>query len=139
VVLTKYVAEPSEGKPALEGLGATVDHLLDERTALGKQRGWTPYTEHRYRSYLEGRIRPALGSVKLTKFGPEHCDRFYATLLSPTTVRHIHAILASSCELALDWGWLQRNPAKRAHPPSRARAETRSPSANEVTRIVDAA
>jgi integrase len=143
VALAKYVAELSAGKPALEGVGATVGHLLDEWTALGKQRGWTPYTEHRYRSYVEGRIRPALGSVKLTKFGPEHCDRFYATLLAeglgPTTVRHIHAILASSCELAVDWGWLQRNPAKRAHPPSRARAETRSPSAEEVTRIVNAA
>jgi integrase len=84
-----------------------------------------------------------LGGVKLTKFGPEHCDRFYAALLaeglSPTTVRHVHAILASACELAVDWGWLQRNPAKRAHPPSRARAETRAPSAEEITRIVDAA
>jgi len=141
--LAKYVAELSEGKPAPEGMGVTVGFLLDEWTALGKQRGWTPYTEHRYRSYVERRIRPALGSLKLTKFGPEHCDRFYANLLadglSPTTVRHVHAILASACELAVDWGWLQRNPAKRAHPPSRARAETRSPSAEEVTRIVDAA
>jgi integrase len=143
VALARYVAELSEGKPALEGVGATVGHLLDEWTALGQQRGWTPYTEHRYRSYVEGRIRPALGSLKLTKFGPEHCDRFYASLLaeglSPTTVRHIHAIVASACELAVDWGWLSRNPAKRAHPPSRARAETRAPSAEEVTRIVNAA
>ena len=141
--LAKYVAELSENKPALEGVGATVGQLLDEWVQVGKQRGWTPYTEHRYRSYLEGRIRPALGSVKLTKFGPEHCDRFYAALLaeklSPTTVRHVHAILASACELAVDWGWLARNPAKRAHPPSRARAETRAPSVDEITRIVDAA
>ena len=141
--LAKYVAELSEGKPALEGRGATVGQLLDEWTALGRQRGWTPYTEHRYRSYVEGRIRPELGGIKLTKFGPEHCDRFYASLLaeglSPTTVRHIHAILASACELAVDWGWLQRNPVKRPHPPSRARAETRAPSAEEITRIVNAA
>ena len=141
--LAKYVAELSESKPALEGVGATVGQLLDEWVQVGKQRGWTPYTEHRYRSYVEGRIRPALGSVKLTKFGPEHCDRFYAALLaeelSPTTVRHVHAILASACELAVDWGWLARNPAKRAHPPSRARAETRAPTVDEITRIVNAA
>ena len=141
--LAKYVAELSEGKPALEGMGATVGQLLDEWVQVGKQRGWTPYTEHRYRSYLDRRIRPALGSVKLSRFGPEHCDRFYAALLaeelSPTTVRHVHAILASACELAVDWGWLARNPAKRAHPPSRARAETRVPTVEEITRIVDAA
>ena len=141
--LAKYVAELSESKPALEGVGATVGQLLDEWVQVGKQRGWTPYTEHRYRSYVEGRIRPALGSVTLTKFGPEHCDRFYAALLaeelSPTTVRHVHAILASACELAVDWGWLARNPAKRdTHLPARA-PRTRAPSVDEITRIVDAA
>ena len=141
--LAKYVAELSEAKPAQDGLGASVGQLLDEWVQVGKQRGWTPYTEHRYRNYVEGRIRPVLGGVKLTKFGPENCDHFYAALLaeglSPTTVRHVHAILASACELAVDWGWLQRNPVKRAHPPSRARPETRAPSAEEITRIVDAA
>jgi integrase len=69
--LAKYVAELSEDKPALEGRGASVGQLLDEWTALGQQRGWTPYTEHRYCSYVEGRIRPELGGIKLTKFGPE--------------------------------------------------------------------
>jgi len=80
--LAKYVAELSEAKPAKDGLGASVGQLLDEWVQVGKQRGWTPYTEHRYRSYVEGRIRPVLGGVKLTKFGPEHCDRFYAALLA---------------------------------------------------------
>ncbi len=127
----------------MDGLGATVAQLLDEWTKVGKQRGWTPYTEHRYRSYVDGRIRPVLGSMRLTKFSSAHCHRFYAALLeeglSPTTVRHIHAIVASAGELAVDWGWLPVNPAKRAHPPSRSRPETRAPSAVEITKIVAAA
>jgi hypothetical protein len=62
----------------------------------------------------------------LSKFGPEHCDRLYTGLLddglSPTTVRHIHNAVSGALDLAVDWRWLARNPAKRSHPPSRARS-----------------
>ncbi len=141
--LARFVAEQDDVRPARTGFQATVSQLLDEWLKVGKQRGWTTYTEHRYSSYVEGRLRPALGKIKISRLGPAELDRFYADLLaeglSPTTVRHVHGILSSACELAVDWGWLTRNPAKRAHPPTRARTDTRSPSAEEVMAIVAAA
>ena len=51
--------------------------------------------------------------------------------MAPATVRRVHAILSTSMSYAVSWGWIERNPAKYAHPPKLKRRRARPPEAEQ--------
>ncbi len=78
-----------------------------------------------YRSYaLLARlyIKPALGSVRLTKLQPGDLQALYGAMsargLSASTVSRVHAVMRSSLRHALDTGLVHRNVSQAAHPPT---------------------
>ena len=105
----------------------TVGELLDAWLAQAS-RDFSPKTVLETSGFIERTIRPALGSVPLTKLRPAEIDRFYVRLqapgggkrgagLAPATIRRIHGILRRALEQAVRWGWLANNPAARCSPP----------------------
>lgn len=73
-----------------------------------------PSTKENYRIYINNRIKPALGAVKLQKLKPHQVQAFYNSLskegIAPKTVKNIHGILHSSLQQAQKIGYLQGNP-----------------------------
>jgi integrase len=72
-------------------------------------------------------IKPALGSIRLTKLTPGDLQALYGALskrgLSASTVSRVHAVMRSSLRHALDTGLVHRNVSQAARPPAVRREE----------------
>jgi len=105
-----------------------------------------PTTLVGYKGIISAHLIPRLGSTQIQRLTPSAINAFYGKLLSeprvsrkkpreddskepseteepskplsPTTVRHIHAVLHRSLRDAVRWEFLQRNPADAADPPA---------------------
>jgi integrase len=78
-------------------------------------------TLERYRSIIDGHVKPALGHVELTKLRPLQIQGFYSDCLrtgrkdgtgglSARTVWHFHRVLHNALGQAVKWQMLARNP-----------------------------
>jgi integrase len=139
--LAKFVTEAHSGRVARTSttVGQLLDRWLLHIEGLGRQ----PSTIHGYKGKIDHDIRPALGSVPLNKLGAETLDRCYAAWtssgLASATVRQYHAILSAALHQAVKWGWIDRNPADRATPPSPRGQTINPPTPEQVNRLVAAA
>lgn len=119
-------------------LGTLLDHWLENIDRPGKATN----TMESYRRYVEKRIRPALGAIRLDQLTTHDVDRFYAKLeseLSPRSVQLIHSVLRSALTQGVDWGWIGSNPALKA---TRTKPKTRqidSLTVEQVNEIYDRA
>ncbi|GAB7193396.1 site-specific integrase [Kineococcus sp. NUM-3379] len=91
-----------------------------EKVAAPKVRASTLVNYERdFRRHIE----PSLGRIKLDKLEPRHLADLYASKtaagLSAASVRHIHATLRRSLNVAMKWGLVSRNVALLVDPPSR--------------------
>jgi integrase len=120
----------------------TVEALLNRWMTHIEALGRSPSTLTRYRSAIEFNIKPRLGSTRLNKLTPVQIDAYYASLtkagLNPLTVRKSHAILSASCNQAVKWGLLDRNPVLRSTPPGARQREIVPPTVDEVRRLLEA-
>jgi hypothetical protein len=104
--LAKLVSDVfSEGK--IESTTATVGQLLDAwLDQIEPTRALSTMQEYRRKVRLS--VRPAFGSIVLSKLRPHEIDVQYRQWLdqglSPATVRHYHAILSAACNQAVKWG-----------------------------------
>jgi integrase len=114
--LDALVAEVSAGQHV--GTTATVGKLFDEWLANLDRLGRSRATMETYRTHVAKHLRPALGSKRLDRLTAHDVDRYLGELadkgLSPRTVKLDHAVLSGALTQAVDWGWLDKNPAKRA-------------------------
>jgi integrase len=73
------------------------------------------------RSYLNNRVIPVIGHIKLQKLTGDHIQSLYAQLLKdgllPNTIRLIHTMLFTASKDAVKWKRMSRNPCKDATPP----------------------
>ncbi|MGD0322058.1 MAG: site-specific integrase [Acidimicrobiales bacterium] len=140
--LAKLVTEVEAGK--FDRTKVTVGQLLDRWLAhieaVGKAR---PKTVCEYRRKIDGRIRPALGDVRLNRLEPDTLDAWYqrwlAEGLSPSTVRIYHSILSASCHQAVKWGWLDRAPTDRASAPTPRSPTMKVPTPAQLSALVKSA
>jgi integrase len=100
-------------------------------------------TIRRYEQLLRVRVEPTLGKVPLTKIGPLDLDRLYASLLddglSPQTVVHVHRVLHAALSDAAKKGYVPRNVASLATPPTVPHKEMRTLSKDEVRALLNVA
>ena len=85
-------------------------------------------TVRRYRDLVRLHIVCVIGNTPLAKLTAADVQRLYADrlkLLSPTTVRYVHAVLHHALDDAVKWGLLVRNVADAVEPPQKARTEMR--------------
>jgi integrase len=137
-----------------------VGELLDEWLAVHRS-GWRPNVVDVYVSTIEGRVKPALGRVKLTDLRPTQIADMLTALrqpganrayhrtdrhgnrvrpgeraLSETTIGHTLAILNGALRWAVKQGYLTRNPAEKVTRPTRPDHEMRIWSAAELGRFL---
>ena len=139
VALARFVTEVNDGR--IEPITATVGQLLDEwlDAASVTQR---PRTLEENRRKVDHRVRPKLGSVKLSKLTPALLDRAYREWLdeglAPATVHKYHSIISSACRQGVKWGWLTSAPTERATPPRVERKEIVVPTPERLTALLKA-
>src|SRR6266536_1630164 len=93
----------------------------------------SPTTLLGYRLQIDRRIIPALGRLPVRRLDVETLDTFYAELrkrgnqhggpLSASQIRSVHTVLSGSLQQSGAWGWIARNPARLATPPSMPRSD----------------
>jgi len=103
--LAKLLSDVFDGK--IESATATVGQLLDAwLDQIEPTRALSTMQE--YRRKLRLSVRPAFGSIVLSKLRPHQIDAQYRKWLnqglSPTTVRHYYAILSAACNQAVQMG-----------------------------------
>jgi integrase len=138
--LAEFVTKAQQGQ--YDHTNVTVGQLLDQWLEHLASTGRRPSTIVGARNKINHAIRPALGHVRLSKLGPADLDRAYASWgkeVSSTTVRGHHAILRAALHQAVKWGWIDRNPADRATPPSPRGQIINPPTPEQVNRLVAAA
>lgn len=116
--LRSFAAEVEAGK--VDRTQATVGQLLDQWLDQIEPTH-RPKTVYEYRRWIDTRIRPAFGDVRLHRLAPERLDGQYrawlAGGLSGSSVHHLHAILSAALNQGIKWGWIEASPAGRASPP----------------------
>jgi len=138
--LSALVAKVNAGK--FNRSTATVGQLLDKwlEATEPHQRPRTVYENKRK---IEARIRPKLGSVRLSRLGADTLDAAYRQWLdeglSAATVHKYHSILSAACRQAVKWGWIDAAPTARATPPSVMRKEMVVPTPDQLSKLVRAA
>jgi integrase len=118
-------------------VGELLDKWLEHIEAVGKA---CPKTLYEYRRKIEGRLRPAVGTVRLAKLDADTIDAWYRRWLdeglSPSTVRIYHSILNAACQQAVRWGWLERAPTERASAPTPKSPTMRVPTPVQLSALL---
>lgn len=98
-----------------------------------------PRTLQQYRGYINGRIVPVLGKVKLSKLDKAMIQSFYNTLskeVAPKTVGNIHGILHGALRQAVDNELIPKNPAERLRLPKIKKPELKPFSDTEIANFL---
>ncbi len=113
-----------------------------QRWLQSAKRSLRPNTWRRYEQYVRLHATPALGRVALTKLEAAHLDELYTKRidagLSPTTVRHLHAMLHNALRQAVRQGILSRNVADLVDVPKMRPRMMTTLSSDEVRALIDA-
>jgi integrase len=102
-----------------------------------------PATWLRYQQYVRLHAAPVLGRLRLSRLTPQHLQGLYADKLeeglSPTSVRHLHAVLHRALGQAARWGLTPRNVADLVTPPRAKRRDMTTLSPEEARRFLEVA
>jgi integrase len=101
-----------------------------------------PTTVRGYRAKIK-RINAKLGGVRLDKLTPAILDRTYrewlAEGLAPSSVHHLHRIIAAALHQGMKWGRVSSAATDRASPPRQHRSPKTVPSPDVVRQLIAAA
>ena len=141
-LLREFITDLEKGRVAKVGPQATVEHLLNAwLDNLAHSKAQT--TLETYRLLADKHLIPALGDKQLRSLSAYDLDRYYTACLdagtAPRTVRLRHSILSGALTQAVKWGWLDRNAASFANPPSVPRGMKFIPEIDQVRRLLDGA
>jgi integrase len=102
-----------------------------------------PRTFVGYEQLVRLHVLPDLGTLSLTKLGPQHLQQLYASRLtaglSPTTVNHLHALIHKALSHALRWSLVHRNVADLVDPPRNRHFEIAPLTAEQARAFLSAA
>ncbi len=134
--LRSFASEAEAGKVdrSRSTLGQLLDRWLEQIEPTHR-----PKTVHEYRRWIDARIRPAVGEIRLNRLAADRLDHQYrawlADGLSESSVHHLHAILSAALNQGVKWGWLEVSPTNRASPPPlRAKAPV-PPTPEQMNRL----
>jgi integrase len=99
-------------------------------------------THQRYAELVALHLRPALGSLQLTKLRPLHLEGLYKSLrergLSGTTVLQVHRVIHAALNQAVRWQLLERNPADAVSAPRKTSREAAALGVEQVPTLLEA-
>ena len=136
--LRRLVNDAERGR--LTGTETLVSDLLDRWIELATDQ-LSPTTLREYRRLIEKRIKPAIGSLPLTKLTTTHLDDFYRALsdsagLAPASVRQIHSVIRRGLKQGVKWGWTEHNVAVLATPPVLRSRRITAPSLDTIHALI---
>ncbi|WP_300079327.1 site-specific integrase [Propioniciclava sp.] len=116
-----------------------LEHWLVDIAQPGlRHRAWEAY-----RIAVRVHAVPALGRHRLDKVRPDHLKALYNKMInegrSPTTAHQVHRTLHTAFALAVESGYMPRNPATRKIAPQVRKLKVRPYEADEIRKLVDAA
>ena len=141
-VLRRLIEEVEGGRARPVDSAPTLGGLLDEWLSFTEAAGRSPTTVERYRNVIEHQLKPTLGDVPLGRLTTKAFDDLYPELvrrLQPSTVLKVHLVARSTLARAVKWGWIDRNPAADATPPSARRRPIATPSKEQLAKLLGAA
>jgi hypothetical protein len=100
-----------------------------------------PRTLAGYKSLATLHIRPALGACRINRLRPQDITTFYRDrlrILSPSSVRRIHALLRRALNVAVRWGLLPANPVTMVDPPPLTQRQIHPFTINEARAFLNA-
>lgn len=116
-----------------------LDHwLVDIAQPALRFRAWDAY-----RIAVRVHASPALGRHRLDKIRPEHLKSLYNKMLaagrSPSTAHQVHRTLHAAFALAVESGYMPRNPATGKIAPQVRKLKVRPYEADEIRKLINAA
>ena len=140
--LNKKVTEQDTGiliRPTNETLNA---HLDQWQNVVVKS-NVRPRTAESYESLIKSHVRGGIGTKRLTDIRVLDIEKLYSKMIadgySPKTVRHVHNVISSAMEKAIDWEKLPTNPCKRIKLPKLRRGEMKYFTQDEAIQFLEAA
>lgn len=134
--LAKLVVSTRASKSSI-----TLARLIEEFFQVSD--GLALSTQRNYLLIAKNHIIPALGSKRIEKLTGRDLDNLYRTMaekgLSAASTRYAHALISRVLSQAVKWGWLDKNVAKMASPPTVSRTVVSAPSPEELGRILSVA
>jgi integrase len=103
-------------------LGTYFDYWLQNYAKTNTK----PKTFAEYEKIIKTHLRPSLGHIMLCKLKSTHLQNYYReklATLSAQSVTHHHRIISKALNDAIDWGFIDKNVAKRAKPPKPVKRE----------------
>lgn len=103
-------------QPTKISVGQYLEEWLKEIQASRR-----PTTYELYHRRLHLHVLPHIGQIKLKELTPLHMQQLVnrmSSSLSPATVKNIVAALSGAFSRAVDWDWINKNPARRLSIPS---------------------
>jgi integrase len=134
--LRSFISEAEMGKVdrSRSTLGQLLDRWLEQIEPTHR-----PKTVHEYQRWIDARIRPTLGDIRLNRLGADRLDHQYRAWLteglSESSVHHLHAILSAALNQGVKWGWLEVSPANRASPPPLRSKAAVPPTPEQMNRL----
>lgn len=125
--------------PCSMTLGEWLDTWLAEYIGNVRER-----TQQLYRSNVEVKIKPSLGSIKLSALSIEQIQKFYNDMmrgdkpLSPKTVKNIHGVLHRALSQAVRLGYIRTNPSENVTLPKTTAPELTTLSDEHLTDFINA-
>jgi integrase len=140
--LNKKLTEFDTGtliKPTNESLNA---HLKEWMRIVAKSKV-RPRTADNYDSLIKSHITDQIGKQRLAGIKVIDIETRYSEMLesgySPKTIRHVHNVLSSAFEKAIDWEKIYSNPCKRVKLPKLRRNEMKFLTQEETLQFLNAA
>ena len=88
---------------------------------------------------IQTHLKPAIGSVRLSKLTAQHLDSVYASVNhSPASIRKIHQVASGALKQAVRWKLVARNVAEEATPPSLGARNINPPEPHVLRQLLDA-
>ncbi|MHB8191381.1 MAG: tyrosine-type recombinase/integrase [Ferrimicrobium sp.] len=119
---------------------ATVETILNEFLRLNEGSGIGLRTLASYRMLAKNHIIPRLGLKRVDALTAQDLDRVYQRMASDevgiSTIGHCHGLIRVALTQAMKWGWVDKNVAKLASPPTSRRSVVTAPSPEELGQIL---
>ncbi|HWR42266.1 tyrosine-type recombinase/integrase [Sporomusa sp.] len=135
--LALFISEVEKGNTSSSGK-INLSQFCDLWLKNHADRHLAPKTVQRYKQFIYSWILPTMGQIQLVKLKPIQILSFYGKLeedgirkdgkegsLSPRTRLHIHRLLHTILQTAVQWEYLNTNPASKVKAPKAERAKIR--------------
>lgn len=135
-----WEAREQANRPATSTGASTMSALAEAYFRHLEETGRSPSTLDNYRQKWRDHLLPSLGRLRPEEVSAIDLNAIYSAMrrkkLSPATIRQTHNVAAGMLGRAVKWGWLQRNVARLADPPTVSPPALQLPDVETVRAII---